>query len=306
MLKKGLVFFSLVDIMAHSANDVSRRMVRLNIDTIAAEEKQFYNLTNITAERYKEFLNECVWMPIGKDMVYMELPVDVERDPEFNLDFFKQRNNVRILERPDEFGRQVFLPGIAVERVIQSPDLPEGLIAKLEQMNIVKKQKYVHIQSYLHLVDYWSQFSQKQRQGQLQETILKEIKKHKSKKSLDLFKKTEAKTIANNISSVRFDITDSQQSELYYIFSSMERLRTLHDKAPCTYDNLRQYFTRFAFNAVCNKFMCGFCYNDMEFADLGGFRSVRYGTDQQVVTLNKEELLNEFVQCCKNCFGKED
>ena len=292
--------------MAHSANDIGRRMVRLNIDDIAGDEKLFYNLTNITAELYKDFLNECMWMPIGKDMVYMEVPVDVESDPQLNLDFFKQTKNVRILERPDEFGRQVFLPGIAVERVIQSPDLPEGLTAKLEQMSIVKQQKYVHIQSYLHLVDYWSRFSFRQRQGQIQEAILKETRKHKSKKSLDLFTKAEAKTIARNISSVRFDITDSQQKELYYTLSSLERLRTFHEKTVCTYDNLKQYYTRLVFNTVFNRFICGLCFNDTECSDLGGFKSMRYGTDHQVVTLSKEELLNQLVQCCKNCFGKED
>ena len=70
-----------------------------------------------------------------------------------------EKKNVRVLERPDEFGRQVFLPGIVVEKVIESPDLPESLLKKMTQMKVIKKQKFIHIQSFLHLCDYWSRMS---------------------------------------------------------------------------------------------------------------------------------------------------
>ena len=291
--------------MAHSGNDEGKRMLKVTVEGIEADEKSYYNLVNITAERYEEFKKECVSLPIGTDMFYVEVPLNLEYDLECDLNYFKEKKNVRVLERPDEFGRQVFLPGIVVEKVIESPDLPESLLKKMTQMQVIKKQKFIHVQSFLHLIDYWSRMSFLERKSEIQDGILKEIRKHKSKKSKELFTKGEVKMIAKHILSVRFDITDHKHKELYYTFCTLERLRTFQDQTLYTYSELKRYFTRLAFNFMWHKFICGVCYEDIDFAEFGGFKSLRYGLDEEVVTLTKKQMLNQMVHCCKTCFEKE-
>ena len=290
--------------MAHSGNDEGKRRLKVMIEGVEEDEKHYYNFVNLTEERYETFKKECVSMVIGTDMFYVEVPLDLEFDSQCNLNYFKHKKNVRVLERPDEFGRQVFLPGIVVEKVIESPDLPEALLKRMTQMQVIKKQKFIHIQSFLHLIDYWSRTAFLERKREIQDAILKEIRKHKSKKSKELFTKAEAKMIANHILSVRFDITDHKHKELYYTLCTLERLRTFKDETLYTYENLKLYFTRLAFNFVWHKFICGLCYQDTDFAELGGFKSCRYGLDDEVVTLTKEEMLNQLIHCCKKCFEK--
>ena len=238
-------------------------------------------------------------------MSYVEVPLSLEYDVECDLDYFKGKKHVRVLERPDEFGRQVFLPGIVVEKVIESPDLPESLLTKMTQMQVIKKQKFLHIQSYLHLLDYWSRMSFLERKRDIQEGILKELRKHKSKKSKELFTKAEAKMISKHILSVRFDMTDKQHKELYYTFCTLERLRTFHEQTCYTYEELKRYFHRLAFNFAWQQFICGVCYKDIDLLEFGGFKSARYGLDEEVVTLTKQQMLNQMVHCCKTCFAKE-
>ena len=160
----------------------------------------------------------------------MEVPLNLEFDLQCDLNYFKQKKNVRVLERPDEFGRQVFLPGIVVEKVIESPDLPESLLKKMTQMKVIKKQKFIHVQSFLHLIDYWSRMSFLERKSEIQDGILKEIRKHKSKKSKELFTKGEVKMIAKHILSVRFDITDHKHKELYYTFCTLRESLPLKNR----------------------------------------------------------------------------
>ena len=289
--------------MAHSGSDEGKRKLKVTVEGLERSEKNYYQLVNITAERYEEFRKECVSLPIGTDMFYVEVPLSLEHDVQYDINYFKARKNMRVLERPDEFGRQVFLPGIVVEKVIESPDLPESLLKKMTQLQVIKKQKVLHIQSFLHLIDYWSREAFVERKRDIQDGILKEIRKYKSKKSRELFTKAEVKMMANHILSVRFDITDNAHKELYYTLSTLERVRT-HEQTFYTYQELQKYFRRLAFNFAWHQFICGVCFNDIDFAEFGGFKSVRYGLDDEVVTLTKKEMLNQMIYCCNTCFAK--
>lgn len=287
--------------MAHSGSDEGKRKMKVSIEGLHGDEMNYFNLVNISEERYQEFQKECICLPIATDMYYVEVPLSLKYDAQFDLNYFKTKKNVKVLERPDQFDRQVFLPGIVVPKVIESPELPESLLQKMTQMQVIKNQKYFHVQSFLHLIDYWSRTMFLERKKKIQDDILKELRK--SKKSKDLFTKAEAKMIAKHILSIRFDITDNSHKELYYTLSTLEKVR-IHDETPYTFDQLKIYFQRLSYNYALHQFVCGICYQDIDYAQFGGFKSMRYGLDDEVVTLTKHEMLNQMIYCCKTCFAK--
>lgn len=145
------------------------------------------------------------------------------------MNYFKKRKNVKILDKPDQYDRQVFLPGIIAERVVVSPELPDTILVKMNEMKVIRQNKFIHVQSFYHLMCYWSREAFLERKSEFEDGILKELRKHKSK---ELFTRWEIKMIAKKISSVRFDITDMMEKEMYYILSTLERMRMYKDKTP--------------------------------------------------------------------------
>lgn len=289
--------------MAHSGSDVGKRLMQMSLDGVDYEERNYHEIVNIDKAQHDELQNTCRFLPIGNDLNYVLVPLDVDRDKERDLSYFMKRKNVKILEKPDENGRQVFLPGILAERVVQSPDLPDVIVKKMEQMKVIKQQKFVHIQSFMHLMSYWCREQFLERKSNFQDAILHELRKHKSK---ELFTRRELKMIAKKILSVRVDITDLMEREMYYIFSTMERMRMYRDKCPYEFEHLERYFTHIAFNFMWHKRICGCCFNDIGVDEFGGFKNCRCGVDGIVTVVNKEQLLQQVIYCCDTCVLTEE
>ena len=239
-------------------------------------------------------------MPIGVDLMYAQVPLELAAD--HGLNFFRTKQNVKILEKPDKYDQQVFLPGVLVKRHVSSPQLSEQLLEKMGNMSIMKENKYVHIQSFVHLMQYWARESYNERKSLLQYLLLAELRKKKIK---DMFTRNDIKTIRSNILSVVFDITHESEKEMFYILSSMERLRMFRDKVPYMFENIKRYFQHMAFCYVWKKRVCGCCFRDCDVNEFGGFKSCRYGPDSVVTVVNKEELLNQMIYCCDQCVSTE-
>lgn len=219
------------------------------------------------------------------------------------MNYFKKRKNVKILDKPDQYDRQVFLPGIIAERVVVSPELPDTILVKMNEMKVIRQNKFIHVQSFYHLMCYWSREAFLERKSEFEDGILKELRKHKSK---ELFTRWEIKMIAKKISSVRFDITDMMEKEMYYILSTLERMRMYKDKTPYEFEEIHRYFMHIAFNFVWQKRICGCCFKDITVDEFGGFKSLRFGADNVVTVVNKEELLNQLIYCCDLCVLTEE
>ena len=278
--------------------DKGKRLLHLTVDDLDKDETFYFNVLNLCQATYDDITSTCVWFPIGENLVYAQAPLDLKFDADHDLNFFRRKQNVRILEKPDEHDRQVFLPGILAQRHVSSPQLSEQLLEKMGNMSIIVDNKYVHIQGFVHLMHYWSTEAYNERKSLIQDRILAELRKKKSK---EMFTRNERKTIAGNILSVVFDITNDCEKEMFYILSSMERLRIFRDKAPYTFESIERYFKHIAFGYFWHKRVCGCCYRDCDVNEFEGFKSVQYGPDSVVTVVNKEQLLNQIIYCCDEC-----
>ena len=281
-------------------NDKGKRLLALTVADLGEDEKNYFEVLNLCQEKYDDIINTCVWMPIGDDLVYAQVPLELAAD--HGLNFFRRKQNVKILEKPNEHDQQVFLPGILVQRHVSSPQLSEQLLEKLGNMSIMLDNKYVHIQSFVHLMHYWAREAYNGRKSLIQHLILAELRKKKIK---DMFTRNEIKTIRSNILSVVYDITHESEKEMFYILSSIERLRMFRDKAPYTFENIDRYYKHMAFSYCWKKRVCGCCFRDCDINEFGGFKSCRYGPDSVVTVVNKEELLNQMIYCCDQCVSTE-
>lgn len=289
--------------MAHSGNDEGKRFFEIDVDDINKDERNYFEIISIDEKSRDELKDTCKFLPIGDNLQYVLVPIDLEFDPERDLAYFKKRKNVQILDKPDKYDRQVFLPGILAERVVVSPELSETILAKMNKMKCVKDNQFIHIQSYLHLMCYWSREAFLDRKQASQDAILNELRKKKAK---ELFTRAEIKEIQRHINSVRFDITDQAEKEMYYVLSTLERLRLYRDRAPYEFEQLDQYFNKMSFDFMWNIRICGSCFKDITINEFGGFKSLKFGAENVLTIVKKEELLQQLIYCCDMCVLTEE
>lgn len=279
--------------MAEAADPSKKKRIIFDSSNLPCEEVDYFEVLNFSQSKFDDVMKTCSTLPIGKDLFYACVPVEVEAD----LEFYRSKQNLKVLDTPNNNGAQVFIPGIMVKREVQCPTLPAELIEKMGKITYIANNAYTHLQSFVHLVGYWSSRHYQTRRKVFQDLILTELRDRKKNKC---FTKKERKLICQNILDVSFDILEYREREMYYIFSTMERLRNFQDKAPYAYENLVQYFVRLSFY-VWQKHICGICFEDCD--EIFALKDLRDELNTDDVVLTKDQLLNRLMYCCNKCFS---